>query len=98
MRQVREKDIIKERLTNLLINMLLTLFLIVISYYMIWSIFSGLKFSDFITLWKLYGCWQIVGAYSAGAVLPCFLLAKLFTNVFKNTINLKRKNKKRKII
>lgn len=97
MRQVQQKDTIKEKLNNLLIDMLLTLFLIVISYYMIWSIFSGLKFSDFLILWKLYGSWQIVMAYSVGAVLPCFLVARLFTNVFKNTINLiKRKNKKGK--
>ena len=96
MRQVQQKDTIKEKLTNLLIDMLLTLILIVISYYLIWKISSGLKFSDFLILWKLYGSWQIVGAYSAGAVLPCFLLARLFTNVIKNTINLKKKNKKGK--
>lgn len=96
MRQVQEKDTIKEKLNNLLMNMLLTLFLIVISYYIIWSVSSGLKFSDFIALWKLYGSWQIVMAYSVGAVLPCFLLARLFTNVFKNTINLKKKKKKGK--
>lgn len=96
MRQVQQKDTIKEKLNNLLIDMLLTLFLIVISYYMIWSIFSGLKFSDFLILWKLYGSWQIVMAYSVGAVLPCFLVARLFTNVFKNTITYKKKNKKGK--
>lgn len=97
MRQVQQNDTIKEKLNNLLINMLLTLILIVISYYFFWSMYSDLKFSDFIELWKLYGSCQIVMAYSVGAVLPCFLLAKLFTNVFKNTINLiKRKNKKGK--
>lgn len=98
MRQVQEKDTIKEKLNNLLIDMLLTLILIVISYYFLWKISSDLNFNDFVKLWKLYGSWQIVGAYSVGAVLPCFLLARLFTNVFKNTINLKKKNKKRKII
>lgn len=98
MRQEEQKDTIKEKLNILLIDMLLTLILIVISYYLIWKISSGLKFSDFLILWKLYGSWQIVMAYSVGAVLPCFLLAKLFTNVFKNTITYINKNKKRKII